>query len=243
MPNSRIATTPVNSRYTFLSNFISKERVCKHSTHDSLRNYYTGIQRDPTPNSHLWPKFGKYNSSNYRPHMRHHIVAQLDNVQKTLCIIIPENPCASLCQELKLSLYRYTIHSRAKSTLSTNCTFYIRECSILQKNIDPSKKLYLRTVPNFPNVLHIAQPKSENTDETTQPPENGEIQKSPNFTSPTSTNFERIIAYAAEVKFINNRYTTPITVEFGSSESENSVNLLVNTEKSSSRLNSSTPNE
>ena len=46
-------------------------------------------------------------------------------------------------------------------------------------------------------------------------------------TPPTPTNYELIIAHAAEVKFINNRYTTPITVEFGSSESENSVNLPV----------------
>ena len=64
-------------------------------------------------------------------------------------------------------------------------------------------------------------------DKTPQPPENGEIQKSPDSTSSTSTNLERIIAHAAEVKFINNRYTTPITVEFGSSESENLVNLPV----------------
>ena len=69
--------------------------------------------------------------------------------------------------------------------------------------------------------------KPENADENPQPPENGEIQKSPDTTSPTFTNYERIIAYAAKVKFINNRYTIPITVEFGSSESDNSVNLPV----------------
>ena len=71
----------------------------------------------------------------------------------------------------------------------------------------------------------------KNTDETPQPPENGEIKKSPDSTSPTYTNLERIIAHAVEVKCINNRYTTPITVEFGSSESETSVNLPVNTQK------------
>ena len=65
----------------------------------------------------------------------------------------------------------------------------------------------------------------KNTDETPQPPENREIQKPPDSTAPTFTNLERIIAHAVEVKFINNRYTTPITVEFGSSKSENSVNL------------------
>ena len=63
------------------------------------------------------------------------------------------------------------------------------------------------------------------------PPENGEIPKSPDSTSPTFTNLERIIAHAAEVKFINNRYTTQITVEFGSSESENSINLPVKNRK------------
>ena len=67
----------------------------------------------------------------------------------------------------------------------------------------------------------------KNTDETPQLPENGEIQKPPDSTSQTFTDIERIIAHAAEVKFINNRYTTPITVKFGSSESENSVNLPV----------------
>ena len=44
---------------------------------------------------------------------------------------------------------------------------------------------------------------------------------------PSSTNYERLIAHTVEVKFTNNRYTTPITVELGSSESENSVNLPV----------------
>ena len=67
----------------------------------------------------------------------------------------------------------------------------------------------------------------KNTDEIPQPPANGEIQQPTDSTSQTFTDIERIIAHAAEVKFINNRYTTPITVEFGSSESENSVNLPV----------------
>ena len=44
---------------------------------------------------------------------------------------------------------------------------------------------------------------------------------------PPSTNYERLIALASEVKFINNLYITPITVEFGSSQSENSVNLPI----------------
>ena len=40
-------------------------------------------------------------------------------------------------------------------------------------------------------------------------------------------NYKRLIAHAVEIKFINNRCTTPITVEFGSSDSENTVTLLV----------------
>ena len=67
----------------------------------------------------------------------------------------------------------------------------------------------------------------KNTAETPQPTENGVIKKSSDLTSSTSTSYERIIAHAAEVKFINNRYTTLITVEFGSCESKNSVNLPV----------------
>ena len=64
-------------------------------------------------------------------------------------------------------------------------------------------------------------------DSTPQLPKNGKILISTDSTPPSSTKYERIIVHAAEVKFINNRYTIPITVEFGSSESENSVNLPV----------------
>ena len=44
---------------------------------------------------------------------------------------------------------------------------------------------------------------------------------------PTFTYYERLIAHVAEIKLTNNRYITTITVEFGSSESENSINLPV----------------
>ena len=112
-----------------------------------------------------------------------------------------------------------TIRSRAKSTLSTICTFYIHEPPILQKITYPSKHFtYVQYLTALTSIVSLSR-NCENADETPQPPENSEIQKSPDNTSPTSTNYERIIAHAAEVKFINNRYTTPITVEFGSSES------------------------
>ena len=37
--------------------------------------------------------------------------------------------------------------------------------------------------------------------------------------------YDHQIAYAAEIKFINDRYVTPVTAKFGSSDSDNSVNL------------------
>ena len=103
----------------------------------------------------------------------------------------------------------------------------MHEPPILQKITDPSKKYtYVQYLTALTSIMSLIR-NPENADETPQPPENSEIQKSPDNTSLTFTNYERIIAHADEVKFINNRYTTLITVEFGSSESENSVNQLV----------------
>ena len=45
--------------------------------------------------------------------------------------------------------------------------------------------------------------------------------------TPPEPNRERIIAHVAEVKFINNRYATPVTIEFGSSDSESTMNIPV----------------
>ena len=50
-------------------------------------------------------------------------------------------------------------------------------------------------------------------------------------TNDPSTTYERHIVHAAEIKFINDRYITPVTVEFGSTESDISVNLPVNHRK------------
>ena len=119
------------------------------------------------------------------------------------------------------------IRSRTKSTLSTNCTFYIRESLIFQKIIDSSKNsTYVWYLTVLTSIMLLSR-NPKDTTKTPQPPENGEIFISPNSTPPTPTNYERIISHASEVRFINNRYTTPITVEFGSSKSENSVNLPV----------------
>ena len=46
-------------------------------------------------------------------------------------------------------------------------------------------------------------------------------------TNDIPTTYERHFAYAAEIKFIIDRYITPVTVEFGSSESNNLVNIPV----------------
>ena len=116
------------------------------------------------------------------------------------------------------------VHS-AQIALST----YVNFNSSKQLPILP--KIYLHTVPNRPNVHHVLQPKSEKHQIDPQPPENGEIHISTNSTTQPHTNYERIIAHAAEIKFTNNRHVTPITVEFGSSESENSVNLPVKQRK------------
>ena len=133
-----------------------------------------------------------------------------------------------------------TIRSRAKSTLSINYTFYIRKSSIFQKNTDPPKKsTYIQYLTVLSSIMSLSR-NPKNTAETLQPPKNGEILISPDSTPPTPTNYERIIAHAAEVKFISNRYTTPITFELGSSELKNSVNLPVKHRKSSLRSNSST---
>ena len=93
-------------------------------------------------------------------------------------------------------------------------------------NTYSSKKLPI-TVPNYASVHHANHPKVENHRLDPQPSEIGESPTSNKTPQSPSTNYEQLIAHAAKVKFINNRYTTPITVELGSSESENSVNLPV----------------
>ena len=134
----------------------------------------------------------------------------------------------------------FAIRSRAKITLSTNCTFYIREHSISKNITDyPTKSTYVMYLTILMSTMSLSQ-KPKKTDSTPDPPENGENFISTDSPPPYPTNYERIIVHAAEVKFINNRYTTPITVEFSSSESENSVNLPVKHRIFSSPSNSST---
>ena len=39
--------------------------------------------------------------------------------------------------------------------------------------------------------------------------------------------YDRQIAHATKIKIVNDRYVTPVTVELGSSESDDSINLPV----------------
>ena len=119
------------------------------------------------------------------------------------------------------------MRNRSKSILSKNCTYYICEPSSFKKIPDPLKN---STDVQYLTVLTSTMPAARNTKDTDlipQLPENGEFHISNNNIQPASTNYERFIAHAAKVKFTNIRYTTLITVNFGSSISENSVNLPV----------------
>ena len=62
--------------------------------------------------------------------------------------------------------------------------------------------------------------------ETPEPPKNGEMPISdiPNDT-PNQHYHNRDLAHAAEVKYEENRYITPVNVEFGSTESDRTVNI------------------
>ena len=59
-------------------------------------------------------------------------------------------------------------------------------------------------------------------DETSTPPKMAEC-----FPDDTSNQdyHNRDVAHAAEVKYKNNRYITPVNVEFGSTESDSTVNI------------------
>ena len=57
--------------------------------------------------------------------------------------------------------------------------------------------------------------------------------------SKTSSTYDCQIAHDTEIKFINNRYVTPVTVEFGNSDSDNSEYLHVKHRKYLPRSNSS----
>ena len=77
---------------------------------------------------------------------------------------------------------------------------------------------------------HSSNPK--NHDATPSAIQDDQINQTTTFsTKDSSPTYERRIAHAAEIKLINDRYVTPVTVEFGSSDSKNSVNLPVKDRK------------
>ena len=68
----------------------------------------------------------------------------------------------------------------------------------------------------------------KNHDATPSAIQNDQInQTTTSSTKDSSPTYDRKIAHAAEIKFINDRYVTPITVKFGNSDSDRSVNLPV----------------
>ena len=78
----------------------------------------------------------------------------------------------------------------------------------------------------------------KDTDETLSAIQNDKFNKIPtDSTNDLSSIYEHHIAHAAEIKFINERCVTPVTVEFGSSESDNSVNFLAKQRISFTALN------
>ena len=71
-------------------------------------------------------------------------------------------------------------------------------------------------------------------DETPEPPKNCEIPISDiPIDTPNQHYHNRDVALAAEVKYENNRYITPINVLFGSTESDSTVKSYQNTVSSS----------
>ena len=68
----------------------------------------------------------------------------------------------------------------------------------------------------------------KNHDATPSAIQNDQInQTTTSSTKDSPPTYDRKIAHAAEIKFINDRYVTPITVKFGNSDSDRSVNLPV----------------
>ena len=111
------------------------------------------------------------------------------------------------------------------SVQTVHCTYVI---SFFHKELPLSQKKYIRKVPNGPNVHHTQPTKTENHGANPPRFENGDSILIDTLTStPPKPNRERIIAHTAEVKFINNCYTTPVIIQFDSFDSENTVNIPV----------------
>ena len=119
-----------------------------------------------------------------------------------------------------------TKRRQSKSALSTNSFFlHTRDWNSpkIQQKIfcihTYSTKRYLTVI--ISSLRNPSQP-----DETLEPPQNGgmPISDIPNDTS-NQHYHNRDVAHAAEVNYENNRYITPLNIEFGSTESDNTVNF------------------
>ena len=84
-------------------------------------------------------------------------------------------------------------------------------------------------MPNCLNVYHDSPLQLETSWRNSPSRPKWSIQQKTTLTPPMTppTTYERHITHAAEIKFINDRYITSVTVEFGSSKSDNSVNFSV----------------
>ena len=72
------------------------------------------------------------------------------------------------------------------------------------------------------------QPNSKNPGSNPPPLENCDLTLTDTHTStPSKSNYEHIVVHAVEVKFFNNHYTTPVIIEFGSSNTDSTVNIPV----------------
>ena len=77
------------------------------------------------------------------------------------------------------------------------------------------------------------QPNSKNPGSNPPPLENCDSTLADTHpATPSKSNCEHIVAHAIEVKFFNNRYTTPVTIKFGSSNTDSTVNIPVKYRKS-----------
>ena len=127
----------------------------------------------------------------------------------------------------RLYFFYNTICSRSKSAINKNFIFYIRKPLFSKKITDPQKNsLYVQYLSALMSTMIITR-NPKDTVSTPQPSDSGDTPISNKTPQSSSITYERLIAHATEVKFTKNSYITPITVGFGSSESENSVNLPV----------------
>ena len=106
---------------------------------------------------------------------------------------------------------------------------------------NPTKNNFVIHTYNTKRHLTVNMSSFRNTsqpDETPEPPKNCEMSISdiPNDT-PNQHYHNHDVAHAADVKYENNQYITPINVLFGSTESDSTVNIVSKHHKSFTAIN------